>query len=98
MIDPRTVTRLTFPAHLHVPTGRGPAVSFYINRKLFSALLETVFETRVYCLPGVGLTEINSFLVSPPLVTLPLAFVTGEWWKQVYSGPWGHILQHPCAW
>lgn len=31
--------------------------------------LETVFETQVHCLPFAGLTEINFFLVSPPLVS-----------------------------
>lgn len=29
--------------------------------------METVFEALVDCPPGVGLTEINSFSVSPPL-------------------------------
>ena len=38
-----------------------------------------IFEALVGCLPGVGLTEINSFPVSPPLVSLPLGFVSVQW-------------------
>lgn len=47
---------------------------------------ETVFETLVPCLPGVGvsLSEINSFHVPPPPVSLPLDFVSGEWPNLVY--------------
>lgn len=51
--------------------------------------LETVFERLIRCLPGVGLTEMNAFLVSPPLVSLPLGFVRGKRQKLVCLGPTG---------
>ena len=60
----------------------------------------------VCCLPSVGITEINSFLVLSPLVSLPLDFVSGEWPNVVcleapepgalaplcpgYKGAWDH--------
>ena len=56
---------LTFAAHLPVPPDLCPTFSFYKLRSF--STLETVFETLVRCLPGVGPTEINSCLVSPPL-------------------------------
>ena len=41
--------------------------------------METVLETLVCCLPSVALTEINSFLVSLPLVSLLLDFIRSKW-------------------
>ena len=46
--------------------GPQPTFSLYKSRPIFGTL-ETVFEILVCCLPRVGLTEINSFPVSPPL-------------------------------
>lgn len=69
---------LTFGGHLP-----------YTN--LFSTL-ETVFEVQVGCLPDISLTEINSFFVSPPLISLPLDFIGG--WRVVEPGLFG-IPPHP---
>lgn len=38
-------------------------------------------------LSGVGLTDINSFLVSPSLVSLPSDFVSSEWPNLLCLGP-----------
>ena len=71
--------------------------SFYKPGGIFS-VLEMVFEKLVYSLPGVGFTEINSFLVSPWLVSLPVDFVSQEWlslvwdlWSQVFLHPWASV-------
>ena len=85
MTDPRTMFRLTFTAHLQAPTDLCPTLSFYKPTSIFSTL-ESVFETLAHCLPGGGLTEINPFLVLPPLVSLPLDFISGEWLNLVCSG------------
>ena len=66
---------LTFTARLHIPTDLCPTFSSYKPGSVFGTL-ETVFETLVHSLPGAGLAEINSFLVSPLLVSLPLDFVS----------------------
>ena len=60
-----------------------------------SSSLETVFEMIVGCLPHVGFTEINSFLVSPPLslcfwiwsVTCSWIWFMGEPWNRVFLYP-----------
>ena len=68
------MTDLTFTAHLHIPSN---FVSHfpYINLEVFPAPW-TGCVTLVHCCPSAGLTEIHSFLVSPPLVSLPLDFVS----------------------
>lgn len=52
-------------------------VSFYKPGSI-SSTLKTIFETLVHCPPGVGLSEISPFLISPTLVPLPLDFASGE--------------------
>ena len=79
-------------------------IFLYKPRSIFS-ILETVFETEiVVCyLPGVDLTEINSFLVSTPPVSLCLwilsaasSWIRSIWdpWRQVSCtlGPWLQYL------
>ena len=85
MIDPKTMIGPTFAAHLHVPTNLRPAFALFKLGCVLSTL-ETVSVTFVRCLPGIGLTEMNSFLVSPPLLSLPLDFPRGEWSNQVCLG------------
>lgn len=75
--DPKTVLHLTFTAHLQAPTDLSPTLSFCKPAGIFS-ILETVFETLACCLPSGGLTEVNPFLVSLPLISLPLDFINGE--------------------
>ena len=58
----------------------------YINLEVIFGTLETVFEMLVYCLLGVGLTEINPFPVSPPPFSLPLDFVSCQWLNLVSLG------------
>jgi len=67
------------------PTHLCHTFSLYKPGSIFS-ILETIFEMLVHCLPGVGLTEINSFLVSPLLVSLPLDSVSREWVNLVCLG------------
>lgn len=55
-------------------------------------ILETVFEMLVHRLPDAGLSEINSFLVSPPVDFLPLDFVSCEPPVRCLRTP-----EHPCA-
>ena len=68
--DPKTMIHLTFTAHLHIVTKPCPTFSLYEPRSIFSTL-ETIFGEMLVCccLPSVGLTEINPFLLSPPLVS-----------------------------
>ena len=66
---------MTFTFHLHIPTILCPTFSRHTPGRIFSTL-----ETLVSCLPGVGLTEINSFL------SLPLDFVSGKWPSLVCLG------------
>lgn len=73
------------PTCMYPPTF---ALTFpYINLGSIFRALEVVLETLVHSLPGGGLTEIHSCLVSPPLTSLPLAFVSGEWWNLVPLAP-----------
>ena len=72
----KTMIHLT-STYLPIRTHLCPAFSLYKPRGIFSTL-ETVFEMLIN-FPSVGLPEINSFLVSPPLVSLPLDFVSQEW-------------------
>lgn len=78
VMDPKTMIDLTFTAHLQVPADLCPTFSLCKPGGIFS-ILETLFETLLHCLPGVGLTEINSFLV---LLSLVSPQVTGP-------GPFG---------
>ena len=84
---------LTFNAHLHVSTHLCPTFSLPKPGSIFDTL-ETVFELLVYCLPVVGLTEINPFLTYPPLVSLPLDFVSFEWPHHVWD-PRRQVLLYP---
>ena len=86
-IDPRTRLDLTCIACLHVPTNLCPTFSLYKPSTIFSTL-ESVFGILVRCLPSV-LTEINSFLASLPLVSLPLDDVSNKWLSLVCLGPLG---------
>lgn len=72
-----------------------------------SCTWETIFETLVCCLPGVDLTEINSFLVSPPLFSQTLDFVSCEWmnlvcvgtlvaWEQLGFSSWLQLVYRDC--
>lgn len=70
--DPETVIGLAFTVHLHVPTDLC---------RTFVLCKPTVFEVT-----GVVFSEINPFLVSPPLISLPLAFVWGKWSNLVCLG------------
>lgn len=69
---------LTFTAHLHAPTHFCPIFSLHKPAGIFSTW-ETVFETLVWCLSGVGLSEINFFLILLPLISSPLDFVSSKW-------------------
>lgn len=54
-----------------------PHIFLYKPGSVFSPL-ETIFGISVCWLPSVGLTETNSFLVSPPVVSLSLDFFGDE--------------------
>ena len=69
MIDPETVIDLTYTPQLQVPTNLCPSLFLYKPVRFFSTL-ETIFEMLVCHLPDGGLAEINSFLVSPPPLSL----------------------------
>lgn len=71
------MTELTFTASLPVPNDLCPTLPLYKPGSI-SNTLETVFETLVHCLPDVGLTEINSLFISPPLVSVPLDLASSE--------------------
>lgn len=63
------------PTCRYTPT---PVPQFpYINCGGTFGSLEIVFEMVVCCLPRVGLTKINSFLISLLLISLSLDFVRG---------------------
>ena len=96
MIDPKTTIHLTLPAHQQGPTDPCATFSLHKPGSVFSTL-KTFFETLVHCLPSVDLTEINSFLVSPVLVPLPLGFVSSEWQNLVCLGPQIQVPLHRCA-
>ena len=83
------------PATL-VPTDLCSTFSLYKPRSIFSTL-ETIFEILAYCLPGVGLTEINPSLVSPPAVSLPLDFVRSKHLNLVYLGPKSYMFLYHCT-
>lgn len=80
--NPKTIN-LTFTTQLHVPTNICPACSLYKFSDIFGTLV-TAFGTLVCCLLSVGLTEVNSFLVSPPLLSLD--FVNIKWLNLVCLG------------
>lgn len=82
---------------LAVSTDFCPTFSLYKSRNIFSSL-ETVFEIIVCCLPGVGLTEINSFFVSPSLSLCLRILSMASGWVWFVWGPWSQVLLHPCAW
>ena len=77
----------------------------YINLEVFFFFtLETASGISDLCLPG--LTEINSFLVSPLFISLPLDFVSDEWPNLVYLGflepgallhPWAQVTISSCS-
>ena len=94
VIDSKAVINLTI--RLHVPTSLCPTFSLDKPRSIFSTL-ETVFEMLVFCLPGVGLTEINPFLVSPLLISLPVDFVSSEWPNLVCVVPLGPGASAPLC-
>lgn len=71
MIDPKTMINLTFTNQMQVPTKLYPTFFLYKPGGI-SSILETAFELLVCFFPRVGLIKIHSFLVSPPLVSLPL--------------------------
>lgn len=81
MNDPPDLT-----AHLRVPTNLWSTFFFCELRSIFSTL-KNIFEMLVHCLPSVGPTEINSFVVSPPLVSLPLDFISSKWPNLISLGP-----------
>lgn len=56
---------------MHVPTSLCSTFFLYELRSILSTL-KTVLGTLVHSLSSAGLTEINSFPVAPPLVSLPL--------------------------
>lgn len=91
-----TMIDLTFAAHLQVPTYLCPTFSLCKPGSIFSTL-ETASETLAHYLLGVGLTEINSFLVLPPLPSLPLDFVSrsGQTWS-VWDRQ-SQVSLHSCA-
>lgn len=71
---------------MNAPPSLCPAFSLRSPGSAFSTL-EMVSETLVHCLPGAGLPETNYFLSSPPLVCLPLDFVSDKWSNLVCLGP-----------
>lgn len=95
MIDPKTMINLTFAAQLPIPIHLS---SLFILHKFSRShsTLEIVLGTLVFC-PSVGLTGLNSFLVSPPLVFLPLQILSvasGETWSVwVPSARCSHTLR-----
>lgn len=92
------VIDLTFTAHQHLPTNLVPHFPC-INQGEFSALWRQVFEALVHYLPSVGFTEVNSFLVSPLLISLPLNFVNGEWLNLIYfRTPRSRCCCTPAPW
>lgn len=89
MTDPEAMIHQTFTATSEDTRTLVPHFP-YINLEVFSALLEIIFETLVACLLGVVLTEIDSFLVLPPFISLPLDFVSSEWLSPVCLGTPSH--------
>lgn len=80
------VMDLTFTAHLYTLTNLGSTLSF-INLGVFSAPWRQSLNIPSPLSSGVGFTEINPFLVSPPHVSLPLDSVSGKWLDMFYLGP-----------
>ena len=79
--------------HLHIPPHLCLTLSLCKPGSIFSTW-ETVFETLVHCLLSAGITEINSFLISPSFVSLPLDFASGRWLNPVNgSTSYNFILQ-----
>lgn len=75
--DPMKTVRPTSSAHLHGRTDLGPSLASCEPGSVFGTL-ETVLGMLVCRLPSAGLAEINSFLMSPPLSSLPLDFFSSE--------------------
>lgn len=108
--DPKTMMDQIFSAQLHIPTDFCPTCSLSRPRSIFSTS-EAAFMMLVRCLPSVGLTEVNSFPVSP-LVSLWILSVQvvepGLFGGQgALVGPDPHLLEgsrvvvaeHPgCGW
>ena len=63
--------------------GTVETILFYCGDLILFGTVETLF----YCLPSASLTEINSFLVPPPVISLSLDFVSDEWPNLVCLGP-----------
>lgn len=82
MIDLMTMIHLTFTTHLHVPTDLCLTFFLYKPRRIFSTL-KTAFETLIHCLPRVGFTEINPFLVLPSLSLSAFGF---RQWRRAEPG------------
>lgn len=90
--DPKTVIDFECPpAQTHPPA---PHILLNKPASIFSAL-GTAFETPVRGPPSSGLAEINSSLVSPPLVCLPLDFVSGKQPTRSVWDPQSQVLLHP---
>ena len=87
---------LTLTTQQHLPTDLCPTFSLYKPGSIFSTL-ETVFETLDRGIPGVGSTEINPFLVAPPLISLPLDFCQQQVARPGLFGTLWAKLLHPCA-
>ena len=78
VIGPKAMGPLTCAACLPIPTNLRSVFSLYKPRAFFSTL-ETIFSMLITLLPSdAGLTATNSSLVSPPLRSLPLDFVSGK--------------------
>lgn len=71
------MTSLTFTAHPRVPTDLCPPVSSCEPGSIWGTL-EIVFETLGHCFPRVGLTDVDPFLGSPLLLSLPVDFISGQ--------------------
>ena len=91
-MDPMTMMHMTLPVHPPVPWPL-----FHISAdepgRVF-AFGDSLGDASPRCLLAVGLTEMNSFLVSPPL-SPPLDFVSGRSWSA--WDPWRRVLPRPCA-
>ena len=79
------------------PTCLWPAFSLFKPGSIFGTW-KTVFEMLLHCLPGVGSTEINPFLVSPPFGSLLgiLSTPNGWTWFVWDPHPQPGALAFPC--
>lgn len=95
MTNPMTMTKLTFIFHLHVPPAFVPCFP-YVNLDVFSALLRWSWDVSLLssqCWPHWN----KCLLISPLLLFLPLAFVSGEWPSLVCLWPPHQGLFHPST-